>query len=42
MRWKWPRRGPVAPFILLEKDVWVVWTLKALFASDFADHSVCT
>lgn len=25
---------------LLEKDVWVVWTLNALFESDFADHLV--
>jgi hypothetical protein len=25
---------------LLEKDVWVVWTLNVLFESDFADHLV--
>ena len=25
---------------LLEKDVWVVWALNALFESDFADHLV--
>jgi hypothetical protein len=25
---------------LLEKDVWVVWTLSILFESDFADHLV--
>ena len=28
------------PIHLLEKDVWVVWALNALFQSDFADHLV--
>ena len=28
------------PIHLLEKDVWVVWTLRELFASPFAEHLV--
>ena len=28
------------PVHLLEKDIWVVWTLDALFSSDFGKHLV--
>jgi len=28
------------PLHVLEKDVWVVWTLSALFESDFREHLV--
>ena len=33
-------RGLVRSTALLEKDVWVVWTLQALFAAPFADNLV--
>src|SRR5215471_15840340 len=28
------------PIHLLEKDIWVVWTIDALFSSDFGKHLV--
>ena len=33
-------RGLTRSAALLEKDVWVVWTLQALFAAPFADDLV--
>ena len=33
-------RGLIRSTALLEKDVWVVWTLQALFAAQFAGDLV--
>lgn len=33
-------RGLIRSVALLEKDVWLVWTLQALFAAPFANHFV--